>query len=652
MKIILFSTLLLLTSIFASAQSVDGEINGRGLSFVPDYTFKGSTLGGWKILGDANWKAENGELVGNSKEANSGGWLLLDKSFQDLGVNTLIKITGGAEAGILFRAEKTADGLKGVLVSINNDSSRANIVTLDSKGKILTSEKLRFAGGMVRVAPPPNPNASGLGRGGGGGQGGQNRASGPTLPIARPQSAFKANEWNQLEFILDLNILRGFINDGNGPGGATDGAEFGAIALYVNGPGEVRFKDFKYKDLALRHLPKEQSSSRFEVQQISDMYYSWSSASADFNNDGVLDVVAGPYVYYGPDYTSFREIFPAFAYNPSKEFTEVNCQYSFDFNGDGWMDVFVGPPFGRLYINPKGASRRWDMTAVIPGNINSEVTVFMDIDGDKKPELIYGTNSGGNAVLKFAKFDPADPTKPWKAQTISANGYFTAHGIGAGDINGDGRKDILNPYGWWEQPSKADDTNWIYHPEAFARYGHRGSGLGGSVMAVYDVNGDNLNDVVTSLNAHGFGLAWYEQKKDASGKISFVRHMIMDDFSTKNAGDVSFSELHGSTFADIDGDGITDFIVGKRYFSHIDTYLDPDPFGAPVVYVFKTVRDKKAPGGALFVPEMVHNRSGVGSDVQAVDLNKDGAIDIVTSTNRGTFIFWNKQVKKAVAKQK
>ena len=126
----------------------------------------------------------------------------------------------------------------------------------------------------------------------------------------------------------------------------------------------------------------------------------------------------------------------------------------------------------------------------------------------------------------------------------------------------------------------------------------------------------------------------------------------MDDFSTKNAGDVSFSELHGSTFADIDGDGITDFIVGKRYFSHIDTYLDPDPFGAPVVYVFKTVRDKKAPGGALFVPEMVHNRSGVGSDVQAVDLNKDGAIDIVTSTNRGTFIFWNKQVKKAVAKQK
>ncbi|HCN82849.1 MAG TPA: hypothetical protein DIT07_04410, partial [Sphingobacteriaceae bacterium] len=159
----------------------------------------------------------------------------------------------------------------------------------------------------------------------------------------------------------------------------------------------------------------------------------------------------------------------------------------------------------------------------------------------------------------------------------------------------------------------------------------------------YDVNGDKLNDVVTSLNAHGFGLAWFEQKRDASGKISFVRHMIMDDYSTKNAGGVTFSELHGSTFADIDGDGITDFIVGKRYFSHLESSLDPDTFGSAVLYWYRTVRNPKAPGGAEFVPELVHNRSGVGSDILAVDLNKDGAIDIVTSTNRGTFIFWNKR---------
>jgi hypothetical protein len=378
------------------------------------------------------------------------------------------------------------------------------------------------------------------------------------------------------------------------------------------------------------------------------MYYSWSAASADFNKDGILDIVAGPYIYYGPEYTKFREIFPAFAYNPSKEFTEVNCQYAFDFNQDGWSDIFVAPPFGKLYINPKGESRRWDAYSVIPGNINSEVTVFADLDGDKQPELVYGTNAGGTGVIKYSKFNPNDPTKPWTAHTISASGYFTAHGIGTGDINGDGRIDILNPYGWWEQPANQHDSNWIYHAEPFARYGHRGSGMGGSVMAVYDVNGDKLNDVVTSLNAHGYGLAWFEQKKDAAGKISFSRHMIMDDYSTPNAGDVTFSELHGSTFADVDGDGITDFIVGKRYFSHVDTYLDPDPFGPPVLYWYKTVRDVKAPGGARFVPELIHNRSGAGSDVLAVDLNKDGTMDIINSTNRGSFIFWNviKSTKK------
>ena len=173
-------------------------------------------------------------------------------------------------------------------------------------------------------------------------------------------------------------------------------------------------------------------------------------------------------------------------------------------------------------------------------------------------------------------------------------------------------------------------------------------------MGVYDVNGDKLNDVVTSLNAHGFGLAWFEQKRDAAGKISFVRHMITDDYSTKNAGDVAFSEAHGAAFADIDGDGIVDFITGKRYWSHLDTFLDPDPYGAPVVYWYKTVRNPKVPGGAEFVPQLIHNRSGVGSDVLAEDLNNDGAVDIVTGTNRGVFIYWNtpKGKKTTAAKKK
>jgi len=156
------------------------------------------------------------------------------------------------------------------------------------------------------------------------------------------------------------------------------------------------------------------------------------------------------------------------------------------------------------------------------------------------------------------------------------------------------------------------------------------------------VNGDGRNDIVTSLQAHGWGLAWFEQKRSDDGSISFVEHMIMDDNTTKNTGGVTFSELHGSTVADIDGDGIPDFIVGKRYWAHLDDYYDPDPYGPAVLYVYRTVRNPKAPGGAEFVPELVHNWSGAGSDLLAVDLNKDGATDIVTSTKFGSFIFWGK----------
>jgi hypothetical protein len=160
-------------------------------------------------------------------------------------------------------------------------------------------------------------------------------------------------------------------------------------------------------------------------------------------------------------------------------------------------------------------------------------------------------------------------------------------------------------------------------------------------MGVYDVNGDGRADVVTALAAHGWGLAWFEQKRDAKGEISFVRHDIMGDFSAKNAGGIAFSEPHAAAFADLDGDGVPDMIVGKRLFSHLESHLDPDPYGAAVLYWYRTVRNPKAEGGAEFVPELINNRSGVGSQFEISDLNRDGTPDIVVSGVKGTFIFWN-----------
>jgi len=636
MKRIIFILLILPATCFS--QSTPGtSLSEFGLSFMPDHTFKGSGLEGWHVLGDAEWSAKDGELVGKTKANSYGGWLVMNKGYQDIGFHALFKATGGSETALLLRTEKVGDGYRGVLLSLKNGDITPYSITLDAQGKEIKREKLRAAGGIAyRMAPPPDTSARRSNFT-------PTRMAPPAdVPMKIPDTDYRENEWNEIEVFIETNVIRCFLNDGREIGGAVDGESalsgFGPIALYVSGPGEVHFKDLKYKDISVRVDPKEESSPRFKVQQISDMYYSWGADAGDYNKDGFMDVVSGPYIYFGPDFTKHREIYPAVAVGPSKEFSRTHIQFTYDFNGDGWPDILNTPPIATLFINPKGESRRWDSFNVLPA-VQSETTDLIDIDRDGKPELVYAAQN----TFRYAKPDPSDPTKKWIEYNVSEPGYAPLHGIGTGDINGDSRLDIVGAYGWWEQPATlSKETTWKYHPVAFGRFKNRASNFGGALMAVYDANGDGLNDVVCNLNVHGFGLAWFEQKRDATGNISFVRHMISDDYSQKSEGNVSFSQAHGATFADVDNDGIKDFIVGKRYFTHLDNMFDPDAYGAPVMYWYRTVRDKNAPGGAKFVPELIHNRSGAGSEITAVDINKDGAIDFITATNRGTFIFWNK----------
>lgn len=610
--------------------------------FVPEWTFQGSSLKGWHVLGDADWRAEDGVLIGTPKSTN-GGWLVLDQSYQDVAFFASFRSTGSVRTGVLLRAQKTDSGMKGIYTSLTRDDLASYRVTLDSQGQELNRERMRSVPSMIRYAPDPQPV--------------QAAPAAPAAPAggARgrgPAPVFVPEEWNTIQLVLDVNILRPALGLVNTPpfaasligAGATEEMDgYGPVALYVGGSGEVRFKDVGLKDLMHKSEPAEQVSSHFRMQRISDFYYAWCAAVADFNRDGNMDVAATPFYYLGPSFLQRREFTAGHPFNPATDYTDFMIVFAHDFTGDGWPDIVStytnGSPMF-LWVNPKGESRRWDKHQVIPV-VRTEIAIMHDVDADGMPDIIYGTRNG----YEFASPNPGNPTGQWKLTDVSGPVTVNGHGVGAGDINGDGRMDIVAPAGWWEQPPKGTAPGpWPFHDSNFGR--------GGNEMCIYDVNGDGLNDIVTAMAAHQYGLYWYEQKKDSGGKISFVEHMIMGDLSTKNAGNVTFSEPHATVCADVDGDKIPDLVVGKRYFSHHESYTDPDAYGPSVVYLYRTVRNPKAPGGAEFVPELIHNRSGVGSHFAIADVNKDGMPDILTSGVRGTFVYTNRFRATAAAPAK
>lgn len=630
-----------LAGCFLLALNIHGVLAAQTPSFVSDVRFEGSDLASWIKSGDAKWSASNGEITGTGT-----GLLAFSKPSQDVAVYFQFRCEGECNAGIVLRTTKAEGGMKGLLLSIQQHELIGYQATFDASGRVTDRTPLRMAGGQIRFAPPalsPGTPARTFQR-----PELPPMPAGIAAPMEHPARGLRKDAWNDVEVLLDADILRAFFNDGgDAVSVATEDMNgFGPFALYVGG-GTVHFREIAYKDIGIKSWPKEQVGANFRMQRINEFYYGWSAAAADFNHDGKLDIASGPYIYFGPDFTHSREIYPAQIVNASTNYSmEDWVQHAFDLTQDGWADVLTtshadgGKTGAVLYVNPKGESRRWEKLSVV-APIDSEETVMADVDGDGKPELVYM----GGGYMCYAKPDLSNPTGKWRVHKVSDHGPWPAHGIGAGDVNGDGRIDIVGAYGWWEQPAQNGlEAKWTYHPAAFGQWGR--TSPGGSRMGVYDINGDGLADVVTSMQAHGWGIDWFEQKKSAAGEITFVPHLVMGRLQKESAGGVVFTEPHASTIADMDGDGIPDFVVGKRYWSHLDDFYDPDPYGPPVLYVYRTVRDKKSPGGARFVPELVHNYSGGGSDVLAVDLNGDGTLDLVTSTRSGTYIFWGTRTSK------
>jgi hypothetical protein len=400
---------------------------------------------------------------------------------------------------------------------------------------------------------------------------------------------------------------------------------------------------------------QEREPRVFQKISLHDQFWSEGASLGDFNHDGKQDVVAGPFWWEGPAFQKRHEYAPAdrtfdLKLGPvttvkvpgfhgvlgrENAYSENFFAFPWDFNADGWADILIIGFPGRdtsWYENPRGRERHWVRHKVFDQTDNESPT-FADITGDGKPELVCSTKG----AYGYASPNWSDAAKPWAWHPISpARGYerFT-HGMGLGDVNGDLRLDLLEKDGWWEQPaSLAGDPVWIHHPVSF--------GQGGAQMYAYDVDGDGLNDVITSLEAHGFGLAWFRQTREGK-EIKFQRHLIVGREPRESRYGVKFSEIHAIDLVDIDGDGLKDIVTGKRFWSHGPTG-DPDGNMAAVIYWFKLVR--RSGRTVDFVPYLIDDNTGVGTQIVAADANGDGLPDVVVGNKKGAFVFL--QAKKNV----
>jgi hypothetical protein len=369
--------------------------------------------------------------------------------------------------------------------------------------------------------------------------------------------------------------------------------------------------------------PREPWVPSFETVTLNEEFVAEAAELGDIDGDGDVDFWAGPRWYSGPELALGGVVYEPVVV-PIEEYSQHFISFLDDLDGDGDLD---GLAYGfpgidvRWYENPGNAtSGSWPVHTVLSQGVGNESPTYADLDGDGQRELVFMLNG----TLGYAR-RPADAKQPWPFTPISPNLGFSqfTHGLGVGDVDGDGKPDVVERTGVWLQRASGGNVTWEHDPHDFAQ-----GQQGGAQMYVYDVDGDGDSDVITALAAHGYGLSWFEQT--SASPLSFTAHEILP--ATPGPG--NFSQLHALVLEDLNGDGLKDLITGKRFYAHPGTQ-DPGGTDPAVLYWFEL---KRTPNGVVFEPHLIHSDSGVGCAFVARDMNADGKPDIAVINKKGAFL--------------